>query len=346
MVHQREVETTGGATGRDGASPGDNREKRAMQGVLAALKQGRHADATRRFKEAQACHVVPEDSQLEDWLGHHLGKQATAQLAKAFALTPCFYCEKGRESCPECDGRGHHAGATICEACLGIGVTRCDFCDGSAWVTINWVPSVFWTPVLTIRAKSAVERLKALVDQPRPEPSRRNAETVLKKCSSALLAANSLIGILENTVTAARKLRERGPEQNGRLSKLVGSCVRASMRANEFVRETLQRMAVAARFAAEAAGSESEEARLATTKAERYESLARSEDYADTFLEHPFLREAVREARKREEEQGAEVGRKSTKQLRNERTKVQDTPASKDAERPPRGHRRRQRDRG
>jgi hypothetical protein len=317
-----------------------------MQGVLAALKRGRHAEATRHFKEAQACHVVPEDSQLEDWLGKHLGKRATAQLAKAFALTPCFYCKKGRESCHECTGRGHHAGTMMCDACLGIGVTRCDFCDGSAWVTINWVPSVFSIPVLTIRAKSAAERLKALFDQPMPESSRRNRKAALKKCSGALLVVNSLIGVLENTVTAARQVGEQSPGLNDRLSKLVGSCVRASVKADRFVRDMLQRMAVAARFSVEAAGPESEDGKLAINRAERYELLSVSEDYAGTFLEHPFLREAVLEASKRKEEERAEAGGKSPKRGKGKKSQANAAAGPKDPKRPMYRRRPRQKARG
>jgi hypothetical protein len=346
MARESNGETTAEATTADAAHSTDVRGNRAMQGVLAALKRGRHAEATRHFKEAQACHVVPEDSQLEDWLGRHLGKRATAQLSKAFALTPCFYCKKGRESCHECTGRGHHAGTIICDTCLGIGITRCDFCDGSALVTINWVPSIFWIPVLTIRARSAAERLKVLLGQPMPEPSRRNREAALKKCSGALLVANSLIGILENTVTAARQVGERNPEPNDRLSKLVESCVRASVKADRFVRDMLQRMAAAARFSVEAAGPESEDGKLATNRAERYELLSVSEDYAGTFLEHPFLREAVLESRKRKEEQRAEGGSEAAKRRKSKKTKVEGAARPKTSERPTPRRRPRQKTRG
>lgn len=346
MTRESNGETTARATAEDAAPSTDVRRKRAMQGVLAALKRGRHAEATRHFKEAQACRVVPEDSQLDDWLGRHLGKRATAQLAKAFALTPCFYCKKGRESCQECNGRGHHAGTMICDACLGIGVTRCDFCDGSAWVTINWVPSVFLTPVLTIRAKSAAERLKVLFDQPMPEPSRRNRKVALKKCSGAILAVNSLIGVLENTVTAARQAGEQNPELSDRLSKLVGSCVRASVKADRFVREMLQRMAAAARFSVEAAGPESEDGKLATNRAERYELLSVSKDYEGTFLEHPFLRDAVLEASKRKGEKRAETAGKSAKREKSTKTRSKDEASLKESERSAHRRRPRQKTRG
>jgi hypothetical protein len=346
MARQNSEETIGKATSADTTESNDVRGKRALKGVLAALKRGRHAEATRHFKEAQACHVIPEDSQLNDWLNRNLGKRATVQLAKAFALTPCFNCKKGRESCQECSGRGHHAGTMICDACLGIGITRCDFCDGAAWVTINWVPSVFWAQVLTIRAKSAAERLKALFDQPMPEPSRRNWKSSLKKCSGALLAVNSLIGVLENTVTAARQVGERNPEPNDRLSKLVESCVRASVKADRFVRDMLQRMAAAARFSVEAAGPKSEDGKLATNRAERYELLSVSEDYEGTFLEHPFLRDAVLESRRRKEEQRAEGGTEAVKRRKSKKTKIEDAARPKTSERPTPRRRPRQKTRG
>jgi hypothetical protein len=346
MACENNGETIAEATNADAARSTDVRGKRAVQGLLAALKRGHHAEATRHFREAQACHLVPEDSQLEDWLGGHLGKRATAQLAKAFALTPCFYCKKGCESCRECNGRGHHAGTIICDTCLGIGTTRCDFCDGSAWVTINWVPSIFWIPVLTIRARSAAERLKVLLGQPMPEPSPRNREAALKKCSGALLVANSLIGVLENTVTAARQVGERNSEPNDRLSRLVSDCVRASVKADRFVRDMLQRMAAAARLSAEAAGPESEDGKLATNGAERYEVLSVSEDYAGTFLEHPFLRDAVLEASKRKEEQRPAAGGESSKREKSKRTRGNDTASLKESERSANRRRARQKTRG
>jgi hypothetical protein len=194
-------------------------------------------------------------------------------------------------------------------------------------------------PVLTLRAKSAAERLKALFDQPMPDPSRRNRRAVLKKCSGALLVVNSLIGVLENTVTAAKQVGERDPELSDRLSKLVGSCVRASAKADRFVRDMLQRMAAAARFSVEATGAESEDGRLATNRAERYELLSVSDDYVGTFLEHPFLREAVLEASKRKEEQRAEAERKSTTREKSKSTRRKDAAGLKDPEQP--AHRRR-----
>jgi hypothetical protein len=102
-------------------------------------------------------------------------------------------------------------------------------------------------------------------------------------------------------------------------------------------------MATAARFAAEAADAESEEWKLATEKAKRYESLAVSEDYTDTFLEHPFLRKAVLDAQKRKTERHAQDGTKTSKRRKCEKTGAKRRVDSKGAERRKSGKRKRDR---
>ncbi len=272
------------------------RAHRILQGMTAALKRGRYGETTRLFKEGQACGAIPADDQLSQWLEKTVGKRGTNVLAKAFAQTPCFFCKKGRESCEECDGEGRHGEAMVCDACLSLGTTRCGCCDGSGWVGIDFVPAVFRVPVLTIRTKAAIERLKALLEQPLPEPSRRNCSTNLKKYGGALLVANSLLGVLENMVTAVNQFHELPPNVRMRTDKLVETCVRTATKAERYVRETLDRMATATRLMAESATPESVERSFATNRAERYEMLVGSEDYAGTFLHHPFLHKAMQEA--------------------------------------------------
>jgi hypothetical protein len=65
------------------------------------------------------------------------------------------------------------------------------------------------------------------------------------------------------------------------------------------------------------------------SRVERYESLAESEDYADTCLEHSFLREAVLEARERKKERRAEACAEAAKPEKGGTDRVQEEAASK-----------------
>lgn len=284
------------------------RAHRILTGMTSSLRRGRHGETTRLFKEGQSCGAIPADDQLAEWLEESVGKQATDQLAKAFALTPCFFCNKGRELCEQCDGTGCHGEEMVCDACLSLGTTRCACCDGSGWVGTDFVPAVFRVPVLTIRTKMAMERLQTLLQKTFSKPSRRNCKAVLRECGGALLVANSVLGILENMVTFASQLPELPPTAQARTNKFVDNCCRTAAQAMRYVRSVLMRMAAAARHMAENAPAKSIERAFASNRAERFEVLLGTDDYAGTSLEHPILEKAVQAAEARRETEHVSSG--------------------------------------
>jgi len=290
---------------RETVKPKGGRAQFILERMSAALARGRHAEASRLFKEGQSCRAIPADEHLFDWLGKSVGKRGTTLLVRAFAETPCFFCSKGRESCERCDAKGYLGAAMVCEPCLGLGTTRCAYCDGSGWVGVDYVPAVLRLQVLTLRTKAAIERLKALVRQPLSEPTRRNCRTSLKQNGGALLVANSILGTFENIITAIRRFDQLPPKEESRANTLVDTCVRTTTRADRYVRETLKRMAVAVRFMAQLAARDSDEQPLAASRAEYYDHLVGSDHYSGTFLDHPFLREAVSQAQEGKEKKRA-----------------------------------------
>jgi|GEM_PF-1346765 len=278
-------------------TPKGGRARLILERMNTAMASHRHAEAARLFKEGQSCRAIPADGDLAEWLEKSLGTRGTRLLARAFAETPCFFCRNGRESCERCDGDGRLGDAMVCETCLGLGITRCAYCDGSGWVVLDYVPTVLALPVLTSRTNTAIDELKALVRQPIPEPARRNSKEALKRSGATLMTANSLLGVLENTVTAVKRFGDLPSEAQAHANKLVETSVRAATTAEQYVRKTLKRMATQARIMAESSAQDSVELAFATTSAVYYEKLVGSEDYSSTSLDHPFLRKAMSQYR-------------------------------------------------
>jgi hypothetical protein len=266
-----------------------------MQKVLHSLKRGRRTEAARFFKEAQEAGDVPQDGQLQNWLVKTIGKQATIQLVDAFAQSPCFYCKKGRVVCEQCDGGGHTDTDATCEPCIGLGLARCDFCDGSGWITITYVPTPLQLPVLKIRAQNATNQLSALLKEKLPRPSPRRPKAAAKKAARLLLGLEVIMGVLENTTVAAKQIGESRPESQRQSNVLIQSSIRAARKADGPVRQVLKCVSAATRLEAKVAEPESDEGRLATARADYYQRLSTSTNFAGTGLEHPFLQDMLQE---------------------------------------------------
>jgi hypothetical protein len=273
----------------------DVQRARVLQSVRAELEARRPAKAARVFLNGDAHNIFPKGAGLRPWLAKTIGKQQVGELVTSFARFPCFYCKKGLQPCERCEGSGHLPGAEICGACAGLSVTRCEFCDGSAWATITVVPAGLQPLVASERAKLAAERVDALLARPLPQPSQRDPVKSAKSCAGLLLEVNRQLGVFENVVVAVQALLRTQPESKRLLVQILGRSCRAGAAAEGRVRELISQLAACSKLQADTARP-AKLRKLATAGAAYYEELAKSDAFAGTPFDHPFLRSAVRRA--------------------------------------------------
>jgi hypothetical protein len=269
-----------------------------LQGVLGELKRNHATRATQLFLEGQANSLFPTGKGLPRWLIRTIGKKATGKLVDAFARQPCYFCKKGLVPCDECGGAGHFE-TRPCNGCLGMGIARCEFCDGAGWAAIDGVPDSLRPAVVTTRAEVAMANLKDLLDKPAASSSAESPAVQSTQCANLLLKLNRNIGVLENTVVALGQFQRAQSMPKRKAGHLLKACVKFAIAAGDRVRRTLQCMSESARLEGSTAKAGSPRSEAAFKKAAMYKSLGESGKYSGTSLDHPFLATAVaRVARK------------------------------------------------
>ena len=164
---------------------------RFRQAIVAELAAGRSADAVRIFGEGLANGLAPKGEQLYPWLQKTLGKKQTAELISAYAKHACFACRGGMESCEACNGQGRWKDGTICDQCVGIGLARCAFCNGTGLVTHNAVPAGLRLHVMVKRVTLATTEMKSVLKQSVPEVSEAS---LARHSRNVLSSSNTWIG--------------------------------------------------------------------------------------------------------------------------------------------------------
>ena len=271
----------------------DRQRAHFLKALARELERGHGTKAAQLFLDGQAHAILPTGKSLPQWLAKTLGKEQTGKLVEAFAKAPCFYCKKGLLPCDGCDGRGLFAGGVICETCAGLGVIRCAFCDGSGWVTGDIVPVGLRFLVVAERAIQAHGRIRVLLRKPVPKSIPGNPAESAKRCAFLLLEINRQMGVLENTVMAARNLARMYPGSKRQIAKIVGASCQAAVEARVRIRELLKQMGVCCKLRAEAANRNSAVRKRAMEGYGFYESLAASKTFTNTAFGHPYLQAAI-----------------------------------------------------
>jgi hypothetical protein len=169
-------------------------------------------------------------------------------------------------------------------------VASCDFCNGSALATYNFVPSPIRPHVIELRIRRAVAQ----------------AQTLLKASSAALKAAPTLqqsrslvgllfqmdrtMGLLENAVVAVRELAGSGRQVRAFAARVIRRCRGAALRIDARMRAVLKRLAQITRVAADRPGAATVNRRLLQQRADLYLDLSRRRGFQDSTLRHPFLK--------------------------------------------------------
>jgi hypothetical protein len=269
--------------------------ERFRQGLVAALAAGRSADAIRIFGEGLAHGVVPKGVQLHRWLQANLGKQVITELVAAYAKQPCFACDSGMESCESCDGHGRWKDGAICDRCVGIGVARCAFCNGTGLVTHNAIPAGLQLHVMVRRVALATSELEAVLKQPLPQLSHAAPHSALKECARQLKQVDRPMGALENALLFLRERVQARPREKGTLAKVMKFVLRHAVAGTVRTRAIVKCMARSAECEAQSQRQLRGARRLAARRASFYKSLLTSvRGFSNTGLDRPLLSRAVK----------------------------------------------------
>lgn len=267
-----------------------NRGRQYLNRVLRELEKGHRREAARLFSSGCAHGIFVDDAALGAHLLEAIGKERTEQLIGGFSRRSCFYCRNGLEPCGECTGSGMGEGDTVCGTCIGLGVVRCEFCDGTGLVSIDSVPHGLRIMVVTRRATRALSRIKELLDQPLPGRTDESPSRALRQRARLLLDLNKLLGVLENTVVSSKEQRLHATKaERETLSQLAESCLAIGGDAHRRVRSIIDSMAALAQLKAKHASAGSHKRKAALAAADFYKDLSEEPTFAGTSLEHPFL---------------------------------------------------------
>ena len=252
--------------------------------INIALEQGEDRKAVQLIAEAVESHLLPRAGALLPLLARHLGQFMASRVIHTFATYPCFYCDKGLNPCEACSGTAWNEDGSACEECLGLGHAFCDFCKGSGWVTIDFVPAGLRLPVLIERLELADKRLRgALGPMERPDT---------KTLSARLVALNQVLAVLENTVLAVKESLPHDRETGATGEKIIQACAGDGRKAHKALMHVLEAMRHHA--LAKAQQSSGIHAEHAQQRAMLYEGIL-ARFLVGTRLGHPFIQEVMLE---------------------------------------------------
>ncbi len=264
-----------------------------LKSISKELDAGHKAKAVRVFTNSYAQNVFPTNSKLPDVLQKSIGKKHTAQLIDSLAQLPCFFCKKGLEPCERCEGQGMIAGNAVCEACIGFGYARCDFCDGTGWATLRAIPEPLRWNVIMRRIKLIDRLLVKSLKRDIPKPSNPNA---FQRTSQLLLKFNRILGGLENTITMVDDSSPADIAPKITRTKLKETCIKAAIKCEGAIRDLLRSLSTCVEHLIRTqrlAGSAKEKL---LKKAEHYIFLSGQTNVLEnSSFEHPFLQKAIDE---------------------------------------------------
>ena len=218
----------------------------ALQAIKAILRELEHGDAAaaiRLFIKEQTLVSFPKDADLSEWLFKTIGKENTKKLVTAFAHAPCLNCKKGLQPCEGCDGSGHFKHEMICEPCFGLGQTICNFCGGTGWATIDFVPAGLRFVVFVDRLKIAATKAKAILGEPKKE----GASISLAEYVKLLVDLNRQISILEGVISVPMQIVQSAHVPMPHNSEIMRTSVSIAIKSQKKLTEIVRAMAVAAK---------------------------------------------------------------------------------------------------
>ncbi len=252
------------------------REACRTDNVASALDLLRKADTSGRLSPGTPLFSI---------LSEALGPTDAARIVEGFAADRCPYCKAGRESCAECEGKGHDD-SRPCATCAGLGLRRCPFCNGTSLAGYDLVPRALLPQVLAARLSAAEKRL-ALLSRLTEEPQSRTRDIALQileidQCRGALANAVEQAVLHSQDSPAARQLFTTAD-----LESLRAEARRLNSQAETAIRSLLKALADHYASRAESKGPEGARHSLYEHRAEYFRKLAAAESFNGSVLETP-----------------------------------------------------------
>lgn len=261
-------------------------QSRQLSALRNALQEKRSEDAVRLIMEGVTQHHVPGNQPLLEWLVVNLGKRLAGRAVDAFADHPCFYCKGGSEVCRDCQGTGRTAAQDICPDCLGLCRIPWGFCNGSGWITLNYVPAGVRIPVALDRVERTVAPLVKLLESPLPSDLAPDSATAEEQCAALILGLNRARCVFENALLVIGSPTGRGNLDAG-AEKIRRICTKAAPRAERRMRQAFARMAMLAQRRLDRA-REAKAQKMAQAQVRFFHKMALG-PWKDTLLAHPGL---------------------------------------------------------
>ncbi len=267
----------------------EHKRHRFIDELTGLLDRGHGSEAVALFSKGDALGLYPNDAALHGWLRTHLGPRHLTQLIDLYAMSPCAFCRRGLEACPDCERHGHFDYDEICDSCLGLGVCRCDFCNGSGMCSLDEIPCGLHVPVVVERARNATSQIEHLADLLPLTPASENPSDSLKHQASLILRVNGLLGILENELGNAQDLDWWTPQSDDTVTALVDEWLRVARDVEGRICAAFQSMADTAAHMAKEAVDGSNARRLAERRADFFRRFVSPDALDRTELDHPVL---------------------------------------------------------
>lgn len=267
--------------------------------MTVQLKEGNFTEAANLFILGQNKGIFIGDHTLIQKLTKVIGRNATSRLITAFAHYPCPYCKKGRSKCQSCESRGYIDKDMICEQCFGLGVVRCDFCDGSGWMGMEDIPEGLRFTVLIKRVQTALGRMRLILTKTLPKPSENNPSLAIKKYEQLLINLDRYMGVFENTVIAAQSMNIKDKQFRNKISKIIVSCIESAIKSKKYKWQIIQCLAVSTKLTSKDINESLSNKKLMEKRSEFYKSLLDQSNVLITLSdEHPFLEKAIKSYKK------------------------------------------------
>jgi hypothetical protein len=271
------------------------KQHRFAEKLKSLLDAGCGTESVHLFCRGAALGVYKDDASLRTWLRENIGQEATRQLITLFAVSPCPFCRRGLEPCADCEAHGHFEYTEICESCLGLGVRRCDFCNGSGLNSIDAVPRGLRAPVGVERAGAAMHRIKAMTGRLATDPAEINPRDSLKEQTALILRLTGLVGTLVNELGESGKIPIWTPKSPESVTRLVNEWPCVCRDAEKRICTAFQSMSATAQRMADDAVEGSNARSLALARAEYFGRFTTPEELDRTDIDHPILNRIAEE---------------------------------------------------
>ncbi|MBE3142519.1 MAG: hypothetical protein IMZ61_01140 [Planctomycetes bacterium] len=262
--------------------------------VLLHLRSGQFEKAADVFLKAQEKGILPDNRDFTKKLLGILGETKSSQLIASFTFHPCQFCTKGRTKCEICRGSGRISEDAVCERCSGLGIARCNFCNGSAWMALSDIPEGIRAAALVQRAEKTFIDAKTVLDVPVPQISKDNPASTLKKCATLWVLMDKCIGVLENIVAITQTSMIHASDVDQSLGEITRKAVQTATELKGQVRKVVDTMLKSSQAETEIAPPDSGRAKIAKNRAAFYRALLDKSDLIYNLSDaHPLLENVI-----------------------------------------------------